>query len=421
MRLRDAHALVIGVSAYRRVRPLPRTFDAEDVADCLRSPDCGAYPPGQVRTLLEGEATKSNLLEALDELAARTPEDSTALVYFSGHGGRAAGHDGDDEDESGECYLLPVEAAGEGGRALAATALSAAELGARLRAIKAARLTVVLDCCRAGGVADAKSAKDVKPPAVDGVLPARAISPLSRGRGRAVLAGSRADGYAFVRPGERNGVFTRHLLAGLRGAAGGAGGVVRVCDLFHYVQQNVSAETDGQRPVFKAELEENYPLALYRGGAAPAFELPPPPDDLPYDAFVSYRRRGPERAWVEGRLVPRLAQLGARVCLERDFCLGAPRVREMERAIVESRYTLAVLSPAYLDGAFQDFEAWLAQHQAVELKAPRFIPLMRENCTPRLSIRAAEWLDMGDDDEFEANIAHLARRLRQSPRPPRGA
>jgi TIR domain/Caspase domain len=407
MRIHHTHALAIGVSAYRHVRPLPRTFDAEDVATLLRDPQAGAYPPEQVRTLLEGEATKDGLLAALDELAARCPEDGTALMYFSGHGGRASGGTG------GECYLLPFEARGESDEALAETALSARELGERLRAIRAARLTVVLDCCRAAGVADVK---DAVPLAVDGKLAPGALAALATGRGRAVLAGSRADGFAFVNEGDRNGIFTRHLLEGLRGAAGGVGGVVRVCDLFHYVQQKVAAEVPGQRPVFKAELEENYPLALFRGGAAPPVVLPPSGDGFRYDAFVSYRREEPDKAWVEKQLVPRLEGLGVRLCLEkRDFRLGAARLREMERAVEESRYTLAVLSPGYLDGAFEDFQALLAQHQATEAKAPRFVPLVREDCRPRLGIRTVWGLDMRDEEEFGPNVERLAVRLREPP------
>jgi hypothetical protein len=405
----DAHALVIGVSGYSFVRPLPRTYDAEDVAAFLGDPAQGAYPPAHVHTLVEGEATKANVLEGLAVLAKRASEESTVFVYFSGHGGRAT------EGVGGECYLLPVEAKAASDELLASTALSSGELGASLRAIRAARLTVVLDCCRAAGAADVK---DFEPVEVDGQLPERALSALGRGRGRVVMAASRSDGYAFVRPGERHGVFTRHLLDALKGGAIRAGGVVRVCDVFHYVQQKVRAEAPEQRPVFKAEIEDNYPLALYHGGVAPKLEVPSTNDGFRYDAFVSYRRGASDQVWVEKQLVPQLEALGLKICFERrDFTLGAPRLREMERAVIESRYTLAVFSRSYLAGAFQDFEALLAQHQSIETRALRFIPLMREACVPNLSIRTTEWLDVSDDAELDANVARLALRLREPPHP----
>ena len=36
------------------------------------------------------------------------------------------------------------------------------------------------------------------------------------------------------------------------------------------VQEKVVADQPNQRPVLKVELEENYPIVLYRGGKAPA-------------------------------------------------------------------------------------------------------------------------------------------------------
>jgi hypothetical protein len=40
---------------------------------------------------------------------------------------------------------------------------------------------------------------------------------------------------------------------------------------------------------------------------------------------------------------------------------------------------------------------------------------MREVCRPRLAIRARYYLDMTDEEEFEAAVARLVSQLRQSP------
>lgn len=403
--LHDAHALTIGVSRYQHISALPDVHDASDVAAALADPALGGYSPGNVQSLLDGAATRAAILDALDQLARRTSDASTVFLYFSGHGGRA------DRNGQDTCYLMPVD-----GRttdeAIDRTAISGVELSARLRAIPAARLTVVLDCCRAAGMAEPRDAGSVLSPQ----LSARVLTPLAQGRGRAILAASRSDGYSYVVPGERNGVFTRHLLDGLRGAAQGAGGVIRVCDLFHYVQQQVSSD-DAQRPVFKAELEENYPIALYCGGAAPILTVPPSTDSSLYDAFISYRSNDPvDRAWVEKVMVPRLEQLGLRLCLEnRDFRPGHPRIREMERAVTRSRYTVAVLTPSYLDGGFEDFQALLAQHQNLETRMVRFVPIVRRACRPALGVRMTELLDLSREPEVDANLERLALVLRQPP------
>jgi hypothetical protein len=238
-----------------------------------------------------------------------------------------------------------------------------------------------------------------------------------------VLAASRGDGYAYVVPGARNGVFTGHLLEGLRGAAGGAGGVIRVCDLFHYVQQRVVAEQGTQRPVFKADLEENYPVALYRGGTAAPVVVPPAPDGYDYDVFLSYRHSDrADRQFVVNVVAPLLEKLGLRVCLEhRDFRLGTPRIPEMERAVATSRYTVGVFTPSYLGGPFEELQAELARFQAAESRSPRFIPLLRRDCPLKLGVRMTALLDVTDDAEVDSALHRLAVQLREPPHPRLGA
>src|SRR5262245_56392637 len=277
-------ALVVGVSAYERITLLPPVEDAQDVAAVLRDPALCGYAADRVELCVEAAATRAGVLQGLDRLAERAAADSSVFVYFSGHGGRVSA------GPLADCYFMPVESSWRSPEELARTALSGQELSKRLQKLEAARVTVVLDCCRAAGLAEPKGE-----PALAPQLPSEALAPLGRGRGRAVLAASRADGLAYAPgPGRRDSLFTHHLLEGLRGGATGTGGVIRVCDLYDYVQRQVTAELPGQRPVFKAELEENYAVALYRGGAAPPLVLPRAEDGCAYDAFVSYRREAPD-------------------------------------------------------------------------------------------------------------------------------
>jgi len=407
--LPDAHALSIGISQYRHIRELPATQDALDVASVLRDGALCGYPAANVRLLLDGAATKAAILAELDGLATRTTEHSTVFVYFSGHGGRAVGAAGE------TCFLMPVDGRSGSEQALRDTAISGDELSARLRQISAARLTVVLDCCRASGVAEAR---DIELAGLAPQLTGSVLAPLAHGRGRAVLAASRSDGYAYVVPGARNGVFTGHLLDGLRGAAVGTGGVIRICDLFHHVQQRVTAEHAHQRPVFKAELEENYPIALFQGGNAPPVAVPARVDGYAYDVFLSYSHSDKlDRAFVTGVVVPLLERLGLRVCLEhRDFGLGLPRIAEIERAVATSRYTVGVLTPSYVAGPFEELQADLARFQSTEARLARFIPLLRRPCPVASGMRMTAMLDVSDDAEVSRALQRLAVQLREPPR-----
>lgn len=135
-----------------------------------------------------------------------------------------------------------------------------------------------------------------------------------------------------------------------------------------------------------------------------------------YDVFISYRQQEPDKTWVRKVLLPRLESEGLHICIDyRDFRLGAPLVQEMARAVEQSKYTLAILSPAYLSSNFTELENVLAEHLGLEKSQRRLLSIMREKCTPRLGIRFRLWLDMTDDNEFDTTVAHLISALRQEP------
>ena len=87
----------------------------------------------------------------------------------------------------------------------------------------------------------------------------------------------------------------------------------------------------------------------------------------------------------------------------------------MERSVVQSRYTIGLLTPRSLADNFADLNSVLARHLGLEKSQRRFIGVLRERCTPRLSVRALYYLDMTDDDEFDINVARLVSQLRQAP------
>jgi hypothetical protein len=132
-----------------------------------------------------------------------------------------------------------------------------------------------------------------------------------------------------------------------------------------------------------------------------------------YDLFVSYRHDPVDRDWVRGRLVPALEEAGLRVCIDhRDFRLGVPLVLEIGRAVEQSHYTLAVLSPAYLESGFTELENVLAEHLGTERREQRLLLILHQDCKPRLGLRARLWLDMRDSHDFAPALARLVAELR---------
>lgn len=243
---RHGYAVVIGVGA-----DLPVTIDdAQGVADLLRDPARCAYPSGHVQLLTGENARRDHILTALDTLAEQAQADSeaTMIVYFSGHG-----------LETPDYYLMPF---GYNQADLHKTAISGGEFTERLRAIQAKKLLILLDCCYAGGQAEAKALPVVKSP-----LPASFATELGKSSGRVIIASSRRDELSW--PGKPYSIFTAALLEALAGyGAFERDGYARVLDTVIWVGRKVPERSnDRQHPIVKVSgLEDNFALAYYAAG-----------------------------------------------------------------------------------------------------------------------------------------------------------
>lgn len=255
-------ALVIGIGeGYCPSLQLPTLVrkDAEAVAQLLCDPSLCGYPPSQVRLLLDKQATKSNIVDALREMAAMAKPDDTVVVFFSGHGGRKI----DELDSSGYLYPADYVVGDPDG-----TGLLAEELTELLNAIPAARVVLLLDACHAEAAAHVKSEGENK-----GMLAGfrdSTLDKLSSGNGRVIIASCRESEVSMTSSWRGHSLFTHFLLEGLRGRAHGADdGTVRVLDLFAYLSEQVPANPVSNRvqhPVLRARTESNFPLALRKGG-----------------------------------------------------------------------------------------------------------------------------------------------------------
>lgn len=250
-RFEQGHALLIGVANYPYVRPLPETAlsDARDLGSLLIEAAICGYPPDQVVSLLDEQATGDHIRAALADLAARTGPDDTAVVFFSGHGAQKMG-------TASQEYILPYDCRMHD---LPGTAISGEEMTAMLRQVKAGRLLVLLDSCHSEGAGDPKSLEaQIKAGLSDDYF-----RMLAQGKGRVVIASSRADELSWTLGGMNNSLFTHHLLEALRGKGKTLGdGYVRVFDLFRHVAERVPKQAD-QHPVFKASaMEEDFVVAL---------------------------------------------------------------------------------------------------------------------------------------------------------------
>lgn len=398
---RSSQALVVGVSRYHNVARLPSTRDVPGVRDVLASPDYCAYPPERVKVLDEEDATRDNIMNALEVLGGEAKAASSrTFFYFSGHGGQGA---------DGSSYILPVDA--RKGQ-YPTTAISARDLSRRLDRYSG-EVTVVLDCCHAAGM----TSGDVRPGlAVPSDAKGTDLASFGdafcndiQSRGRVVFAASRADSFAYASRDAPYGIFTGHMLDGLRGKASTDGFGVTVQQLFHYVQRHVKSSSDDmQRPAFIAHVEEFYSLTTY-------------PHRIPLnvvfdkDVFISFDRGDLVlRKWVTRELQPRIERAGRSIWKYDQLGFDKLAVQE---AIQNSKYVVVLLTGSYLRNRLEEFKVTMAMLQAIHSRTPRFIPILRETCDLPLAIAAFEGLDMTDQNlmGFSDEMDRLIERLTKEP------
>lgn len=264
-------ALVVGVGEYvgEGFASLPATVqDATSIAHVLKDISRCAYPDNHVTVLTGKEASRHRILTALGSLAEQASEDSTVVIFFSGHGGQAQ------VGSSTQTYLCPRAA---DINELDATAISRDMFSDALKKICARKLLVILDCCFAAGAAELKSGQASGPLWKGGLTDAE-LSTLASGSGRVILASSERSKPSYIDSEGQQSLFTRHIVDALDGALpASATGFIGVLDLFQYVASKVPQEQPGQRPILHTgDLDSNFPVALYLGGQKGAGPIPQP-------------------------------------------------------------------------------------------------------------------------------------------------
>ncbi|HLO96111.1 MAG TPA: polysaccharide deacetylase family protein, partial [Burkholderiaceae bacterium] len=230
---RDSHALIIGIDQYQRWPRLQHAGrDAKAMQEALQTRF--GFRPENVRLLLNGEATRANILRALNKLSGKElKRDDRVFVFFAGHGstrklpsGREVG------------YVIPVDA---GLDDLQTDAIAMPQLQELGEALPAKHALFVIDACYSGlGLTRGGGASNNN----------NFIRDNARRLGRQMMtAGGTDQQVADDGPGGHS-VFTWTLLQALSGKADLNGdGLITATELAAYVAPAVSAVAH-QTPAF---------------------------------------------------------------------------------------------------------------------------------------------------------------------------
>jgi hypothetical protein len=141
-----------------------------------------------------------------------------------------------------------------------------------------------------------------------------------------------------------------------------------------------------------------------------------PETNYRYDVFISYSHQDAD--WVWKQLLPRLEGAGLRVCIDtRDFEIGTPSLVNMESAVDRSRHTLLVLTPAWVESEWTDFESLLGGTSDPAGRRRKLFPLMLEDCEPPRRISGLTWAEFRQPDEHVDQFDRLLRQLCESVEP----
>lgn len=129
-----------------------------------------------------------------------------------------------------------------------------------------------------------------------------------------------------------------------------------------------------------------------------------------FDLFVIYAAADAD--FVRGYLLPALNLPSPRVLLVDRLTPGASLVSEIERGVCLSRFTVAVLSPAYLEDRWVVFGEQLASHLSID--DVHVIPLRLSDGKFPLRLEARVALDFTDRRCWESEATRLREMLHTS-------
>ncbi len=237
-------AVVIGVAQYNHMPTLRYTDDdAYQLFAFLKSPEGGALPDNQVQLLIDEDATRQNILNAMRSVFLRADDNDVTLFYFSGHGLQG-------------CFL-PVDYDGINNK------LFHHEVREILMAGRAKHKIVLADACHAGTLSAPLAARSTQ---VGTMIKDYYDAFDKSDGGLALLLSSKGEEYSLEDGGLRSGVFSHFLIRGLKGEADkDKNRIVTIQELYDFVFANVRRYTAGvQSPVLSGQFDSGMPVGIVR-------------------------------------------------------------------------------------------------------------------------------------------------------------
>ncbi len=249
------HVLAVGVDTYQNPRYNLNyaVSDAKAFVAAIRQTNQNIYTAIEARLILNEQATRAELTQAFQSVAAAAGPMDTFVFFFAGHGVMAG-------DSQSTFYLAPHEVTqlyGDDAQ-MQRNGISGELLTDFSKNIAAQRQLFILDACQSAGA--------LQSIAVRGAAEERAIAQLARSTGTHWIAASGSDQFAAEFELLGHGAFTYTLLKALSGGASASDGRITVNALKAYLESEVPELTRQHRgiPQYPASFGfgQDFPVAI---------------------------------------------------------------------------------------------------------------------------------------------------------------
>ncbi|MEM0994767.1 MAG: caspase family protein [Bacteroidota bacterium] len=233
-------AVIVGIANYNHMPILRYTDDdAYKMYAFFKSPEGGALSDERIRILIDEEATKRKIKDAMRETFFKAGPNDLVILYFSGHGLRGS--------------FLPIDYDGYNNK------IYHEEINAILKDSPAKYKLCIADACHSGSL----FARDGS---VDNVLQSYYDKLAKAAPSTALIMSSKSEETSLESNSLRQGVFSHFLIRGMKGEADqNRDRVVGIQELYNYVSSNVRKYTGmRQSPIIQGSYDVQMPIAVVR-------------------------------------------------------------------------------------------------------------------------------------------------------------
>lgn len=234
-------AVVIGVASYSHMPVLRYTDDdAYRMFAFLKSPEGGALSDDQIKILIDEDATKQKIINAMMDVFTQAGPNDLVMLYFSGHGLKGS--------------FLPIDFDGFNNK------LFHNEVNSILKQSRAKYKLCIADACHSGSLMAMRGSN------VENALSKYYKTLAQAQAGTALIMSSKSEETSLESSGLRQGVFSHFLIRGLKGEADiNRDEVVSIKELYSFINTNVRDYTGKrQSPVITGDYDESMTVGVVR-------------------------------------------------------------------------------------------------------------------------------------------------------------